>query len=334
MTWLARLLVAAVLLLVASGAQAQDDAEAKGRELATEAMGHYKEGAYEQALEKFEAARKVYPSGQVLRLTGYTLMALGRWLQAADALEEALASKLKPLNADDAQHASDQLKKVMEHVAVVTVTSRVAGARVSIDEGAERPLPATVRVDPGNHNFVVSAAGHEDASATPELGAGERITLTLDPKRRPRRARPLPQPEPEPVEDEGGTFGWFPGQGVVGLVTAGVGLALGGVAIGTAIYGLTLRDAVQENIDAHNVEYDPQCRRYTELCRYDIELINRDGQRAADYQNVAMVTGIVGAALFASGLTLFLLSDDSPLAPEVSLACQLGVAGAACAGAF
>jgi tRNA (guanosine-2'-O-)-methyltransferase len=253
-------------------------------------------------------------------MTGYTMMALGRWLEAADVLEQSLETQLKPLEDDDAEHARSQLKKVLEHVAVVTVTSRVAGARVSIDSGPQREVPATVRLEPGEHSFVVTARGLEPASETQELGAGERTTLTLDPRKRgikgpPPKPKPGPRPEPEASST---SYGWFPGQGVVGLVTAGVGIVAGGVALGTGIYGLTLRDSVDENIEAHKLQYDPQCTNHSELCRYDIELINRDGERAADYQNAAMVTGIVGVVLVAGGLTLFFMSDSDGMNLETA----------------
>jgi tetratricopeptide (TPR) repeat protein len=333
------------MLLLASQAGAEDEVSAEeeqGRALAVEAMAHYKSGEYHEALEKFDEARAVYPSGQVLRMSGYTLMALGRWLEAADRLEEALDNQLKPLSPQDGDHANAQLRKVLEHIAVVTVTSTVAGATASIDDGEERMLPTTVRLDPGKHGFVVSAADRVDARVEQDLGAGERTTLTLDPELPNAEPRPLaatkPRPEPEP--EDGDAFGWFPGQGPLGLVMAGAGIVAGGVALGLGIHGLDLRDAVQENIDAHQQNYDAECRDDSELCRYDITLINRDGERAADFQNAAMVTGIVALGLFAVGTTFFLMSDDSPLAPddggdELALACGPWMApGLGCAGSF
>jgi tetratricopeptide (TPR) repeat protein len=341
--WLLRACVIAAVLvgaLISLPAEAQPEIdEENGRALATEAMAFYKEGSYEQALAKFREAREVYPSGQVLRMTGYTLMALGRWLEAADVLEAAIAAKLKPLESDDAEHAKMQLKEVLEHIAIVTVTSKVSGARVAIDDESPRKLPATVRLDPGGHNFVVSAPGHEDASASPELGAGERTTITLDPKKRVAK-RPRPASEPAPrTEESGTTFGWFPGQGIVGLVMAGVGVAAGGVALGVGIHGLSLRDSVQEQTDAHYALYGEQCTQQADLCRANIGILNAEGERAADYQNAAMVTGIVGVVLFAGGLTLFLMSDMSPLAPapedeQASFVCAPGWMGAGCAGTF
>jgi hypothetical protein len=135
-------------------------------------------------------------------------------------------------------------------------------------------------------------------------------------------------------------FGWFPGQGITGAALAGVGLALGGVALGTGIYGITLSDSVDENIEAHNANYDAGCRQNTDLCLRDASLINRDGERAADYKNVAMITGIVGASLFTVGAVLFLFSDESPLAPtdepatKAEVRCGAGLAAVGCAGRF
>jgi hypothetical protein len=198
----------------------------------------------------------------------------------------------------------------------------VSDATVTIDGGNARSLPATVRLEPGEHSFVVSAADHEDAEATKTLAEGQQITLELDPTaiREDDGDRPPPPPKPVPkpdTSDQGDSgFGWFPGQGTVGLITAGAGLVAGGVAIGLGVYGIQLQSAVQENIDAHNTNYDANCNRNRDLCLNDITLINRDGQRAADHKNAALATGIVGVGLVAVGVTLFLLSDDSPLAPD------------------
>ena len=321
--------------------------EEAGRELAVEGMGHYKEGEFAAALEVFNRAREVYPTGQVLRMTGYTLLALERWIEAANAISEALKSEYKPLMPRDAEHAEDQLKKAMSHVGVVNVTSSVEGATLRVDGGPSRALPQRLLLEPGSHQFVVSARKHDHAETEESVGAGEEVNVSLDPTplAEGEKPKPLPPPKPAPEEEEesgSGAFGFMPHQGVIGLVVGGVGLVAGAVGLGVGLAGVSLEDAVQENIDIHNQNYDPSCSTNTNLCQGDIQLINSDGERAADLTNAGMVTGIIGVGLFAVGATLFLLSEDSPLAPEtaadggdeLSVMCVPAALGAGCFGTF
>jgi hypothetical protein len=336
--------LALLLSFVASLAAAQD--EAKGRELAGEAMGHYNAGEFEAALESFRKAEAVYPAAQVLRMKGYTLMALENWPEAADAIEAALETNYKPLAPKDAEHAQDQLKKVLEHLAVVEMRSNAPSATVAIDGQAPRALPATIRLLPGAHRFVVEAPDHETLEQQKTFSVGEHDLgfdmKTLDPDA--PQPQPLTKPEPEPKPDEPSrSFGWFGGQGPLGLTAMGIGAAVGGVGLGLALYGTSLRSAVRENIDAHNASYGPGCEREPQLCAYDIELINRDGRRARDLQNTGMVMGIAGGGLLVVGTILFLFSDDSPLADDEADTARLprcgggtdGVSfGLSCHGAF
>lgn len=348
---LTSLALATALWCLAGVAAAQPIDEPQGKELASEAMTHYKESEFEDALDKFRQARAIYPTGQVLRMTGYTLIALGRWLEAANTLDEALTTEFKPLLPRDAEHAQDQLDVALSHLSVAEISSSVADARLSVDDGPEQPLPATVYLEPGAHRFVVTAPEHAPVEREQELNEGSRTRLELDPTElEPEEPAPQPKPRPKPVapppEEPSSAFGWFPGQGIVGLATAGVGLVFGGVAIGTGVYGSSLRSAVRDNISAHNQQYDAACAANTDSCLADIELINRDGERAQTYQNVAMGTGIAGGALFAVGATLFLFSDMSPLAPAdtgggdratgdgFTLGCLPTLGGAACQGSF
>jgi tetratricopeptide (TPR) repeat protein len=341
---LAALCLSAVLTATTTAlAEPTEEEEEKGRDLAKEAMSHYKDGEYEEANALFEQARAVYPSGQVLRMSGYTLMALEKWLDAAEMLEKALSTDYKPLLPRDAEHAQDNLNEVMKRLVVVEVISDVAGAQLSIDGGDDVALPHKERLLPGSYTLEVSAADHEPVTKKITVEGGESVQYKLSPKAIDVEPDPvpvpIPKPEPEPDESSD-AFGWFPYQGYVGIVAAGLGLATGIVGIGVGAYGTSLRSAVQDNIDAHNTNYDANCSAHRDLCLSDIELINRDGQRAQDHQTVGLALGITGAALFAVGTTLFLMSDLSPLAPdeegedEVTARCGAGLLGVSCAGTF
>ncbi len=297
-------------------------------------MVAYNKGDYGSALASFNEAREVYPTGQVLRMTGYTLFALENWVEAANAIDEALKTEFKPLSDDDAEHARSQLAEALTHIASVTITSSVDGAELAVDDGEAEELPATVRIDPGSHAFVVTAPGHDDLYRQEELEAGQELSFTMDPKplgEGDSPPPPKPEPKPEPDDEDDGSMGWFPGQGTVGLITAGVGVAVGAVGIVGLVYGSNLRSAVQENIDAHHANYDPACNTDTELCQYDIAMINDDGERAKTWQDTGLVMTITGGALLAAGVTLWIFAEDGPLADDgadqASWSCLPGLTG-------
>ena len=179
-----------------------------------------------------------------------------------------------------------------------------------------------MNVEPGRHNFVVTADEHDAAEMEKDVEAGQKLTIELDPipitsgEDAPPTPTPRVDDEPEEESEPLDIFGWFPYQGPVGLATAGVGAALAVAGLATGMYGSSLRGAVQENIDAHNANYDANCSQNTDLCLSDISLINRDGQHADELQTTGLGLGITGAALFATGAILFLFSDDSPLAGD------------------
>jgi len=347
--WLAPLLAALAMLLATAAAHAQptEEDEENGRELAGQAMGHYKNDEFEQALDLFKQARAIYPTGQVLRMTGYTLVSMESWLEAAETLEEALNTSYKPLSEDDAEHAKEFLATAMSHIATVEIISSVPEATVTVDSGAEESLPHKMRLVAGSHSFVVTAPEHDAVSDERDVAGGASITIELDPEptAEPEPEPPPKPPPPKPEPDDGGSaFGWFPGQGAIGLATAGIGLGLVGVGIGTGVYGTNLNTAAQDNIEVHNQTYDPECKNNRELCLHDIALINSDSERANDLMTASTALVISGGAAFVVGLTLFLFSEQSPFAGdgdsagEASLACGPQVDGSlgglACVGSF
>jgi tetratricopeptide (TPR) repeat protein len=327
----------------AAFAQGIDKEQAKGRDLATSALDLYQKEKYADALAKFQDAEKLYPTAQVLRMEGYTLIALKRHLEAIDVLERALKTDFKPLLPADAEDTEDQLKEAKKKIATLRVESAVANATLQLDDGERRPLPLTVRLTPGAHRFVVEAPGHDAVDVSRDVGAGE-STVELSPTLKKVEPPPPPKaPPPKPSYD-----GFLVHQLGLGATLAGVGLAASGTALGLGLYGLQLESAVQTNIDAHNANYDPGCTRFTDRCAIDTALINRDGARAAQYRNVALVTGIAGAGLTVLGGLFVGIAKDGPFASAKAaptpgekdasaghaLACGVTGLGAECRGSF
>jgi hypothetical protein len=322
--WWARLSFAFALLFIATAAMAEpsEKDQEKGKKMAVDAFKLYQEEKYTEALAKFQEAEKFYPSANVIRMEGYSLKALKRYIEAIEVLEKALKTEFKPLMPAEAEEVEDHLKALKGMIAVVTIKSDVKGATVRIDNAAAKPLPLEITLMPGSHHFVTEAPGRDAVDESRDVKAGP-VTLTFNPPAKKVEVpkvveKPIEKPveKPKPPSKPINLFGgWFPQQRNIGIGVAGAGVVAGATALGLGIYGLSLNAAVKKNIDAHNANYDAGCVANTVYCQNDIELINHDGKRAAQYRNAAMVTGLVGVGLFVVGGTFVAFAPDGPFAP-------------------
>jgi hypothetical protein len=318
------------------------------RQTAGDGLAAYKAGEYAKALGLFEQARAVYPSAQILRMTGYSHLALQHWEQAIRTLEDALASTVAPLSEQDRADVQEQLNKALAHFGMVTVTTSVKGAEVSVDDGPARKLPLDqpLRLLEGGHRIEVRAPGHKDAAEDLVIEGGKELQLTLNPKPVSQDAPPPPPPpRPAPKPEPGwGGVRIFPAQREIGLVVAGTGVALGAATLVTALVGADLRGDVEQDVQTHQESFGPNCERGGyRLCVFDRAVINNDADRADTLRDTSVWMGIGAGALFAIGATLFLIAPDGPLAaspqekeapPRAGLRCSPVAGGLTCAGLF
>lgn len=291
---------------------------ALARQTALEGLSAYRAGQFDKALSLFEQARAVYPSAQVLRMEGYSLLALERWEKAAESMEASLTSQIGPLDESDRADVKQQLEKALAHLGTVLVTSSVKGATLEVDDGEPRPLPLEkpVRLLEGKHWFKVRAVDHEDAEEEITVEGGKAIERTIDPKakEKPKKEAP-PPPKPPPPAPKG----WFPGQLPVGIAVGSAGLALGGATLITALAGARIRSNVEADVATHTQNYGEGCDRGDyRLCMFDREVINRDADRADGLRDASVWMGIGAGVLVASGLTLVIFADHGPSASSKS----------------
>ncbi len=323
------------------------------RQTALDGLGAYKAGEYGKALGLFEQARALYPSAQILRMTGYSHLALQHWEKAVEALEAALTSPIGALEEGDRKDVEAQLARALTHFGHVNVITAAPGAVLSIDGGDRRALPLLdpVRVLEGKHKLVVSAEGHADAEQEVTVEGGKPLDIALDPrplagapKPAPKPAPPPPPPPPEPWKE------LFPHQMEIGLIAAGAGVAFAGASLITGLAGADIRGRVEEDVALHQQRFGASCDRGDyRLCVYDRAVINQDADRADALRDASLATGITSAVLVAGGAALFLLSPESPFAPApgpkrgaapaparraASVACGPLAAGMTCKGTF
>src|SRR5271169_1518059 len=88
-------LAGALALAAAAPALAQSPAEINlAKQTAGEGLAAYNANEFDKALNLFNQARKIYPSSQILRMIGYSELALDHWLKTLEALDAALESKI------------------------------------------------------------------------------------------------------------------------------------------------------------------------------------------------------------------------------------------------
>jgi len=349
-----RCLCVATLILGAglgtpSRAVAEEPAEPsrdRGKELALKGLEAYKNGKYEEARAAFAEARGLYPAGQVLRMLGYSLVALERWAEAADALEAALHAELKPLPEADRVEAQTTLDKALSHLGTLTIVSNVPGATVAIDTASAEPLPVRDRrMAVGSHHVVVRATEREPIDQQVVLKGGQAQSLELDPL--PATAGSGPGASAGRSPSAPGSLG--PWQ-LVGIVGGTAGLALAGAGIAALVDWRAQQGSVDDRTAAYQARYAQGCplADYTG-CATDAALINRDADRAKSAQNAGIGLTIAGGVVGVAGFTLLaVMSSSAPSEPgaaptqgaeRVSWACvpspELGLGlGLGCGGTF
>lgn len=327
-------LFAAAALALAAPAQAQTTDEIKAaRQTAGEGLAAYNASEFEKALALFEEARAVYPSAQVLRMVGYSELALERWVRAIEAMEASMASTIAPLSKADRKDVQDQIAKAMAHVGTAKVTTKVASAKLSVDGGEPRALPLDkpLRLGEGRHKLVVSAPEHLDATVELKVEAGKPSEVAIEPKLKPK-PKPVerpPPPPPPPTRKE-----WFPQQRNVGFGLIGGGAAFGVATLVTGIQALRWHNIVADNQSTHLQDYGDRCSKGDPtLCGYEIEVINREADRANQLRAATIGLGVTASVLTAAGVVFAAAAPKKPASPTVACALSLGL-GVQCSGAF
>jgi tetratricopeptide (TPR) repeat protein len=342
-----RFVLAAAALALASPAYAQSPEDIKSaRQMAQEGLAAYQASNFDKAQELFTRARTLYPSAQVIRMLGYSELGLEHWVAAADTLEAALDAKVSPLSKDDKKDVQDQLGKALSHIGTLSVSSKVAGAKVSVDDGDPRALPLDkpIRIAEGTHKLVVTAPGRLDASDDVKVEAGKLTESALDPAEKPKPKPPPPLPPPPPPKPQRKEL--VPHQREVGMGAVGVGAGFGIAALVTIIEAAQWRSVADDDVMNHGAVCQQSSQK---ACAFDVARTNQESSNANQLRNVAVGLGVTAGVLGAAGVTLFVLapkkspppptdSASPPVAPPpaawLSVKCSTAGAGLSCSGAF
>lgn len=256
------------------------------------------------ALEYFKKAYELHHSPRGAAQMGLAEIALGRWSDAADHLEEALAAPSDPWIKKNEQVLRESLDRVLNQFGTLQILGTPSGAEVVVEGRVVGtvPMKKAARIRTGDCRFEVRAPGHASATRTvviessvprretvdlSQLSARSVVSTEPTATQRPGGPSPIPPPTSPAVEpDSGSNHG--------SLRTTGVILGAAGVlAIGTGVgFGIAARSAGTDNSKPGNT-FDPDA--------------DRSGKR---YQTLQYVGYGVGAALLTAGVVTFVLGID------------------------
>lgn len=324
-------------LALSAPAFAQSADEIKiARQTAGEGLQAYNAGEFEKALGLFTQARAVYPSAQIVRMLGYSELALEHWEKALVALEASLESKISPLGKEDKKEVSENIAKALSHIGTVTVTTKVKGAKLTVDGGEPMALPLEkpLRLNEGVHKLVVTAPEHLDATNDLKVEGGKPAEVAMEP---PAKPKPKPPPPPPPIPQEPERKEWVPQQRLVGLAAMGGGVAFGAAALITMTQWVHWKGLAKTDYDAHVKNFGKSCQAGDRLCAYDVEITNREADTANSLRNASLGLGITAGVLAATGAVFFFLAPKKkapappadntappPEPPVVSFGCGPG----------
>jgi len=319
--------------LLAGTSRADDDPReaaaahyARGMELATQ-------GLYEAALEQFNDAYAASPNFAVLYNIGEAQMALGRPLDAIEALTRYLRDGADQVPLSRREQVQAQIGLLESRLAELTVNANRQGAAIRVDgrDVGRTPLFQPIRLAAGPHTVTASLPNGEQITRDVPLKESERQTVELTftgPLPSPRAATVTPEEErgaapdadvslfskaapplPKPWYHRGKTMRRM------AYTIAGVGVLCGGAALGTYLWKRNAYsdwqtgNAVLQNDPVGSAAY-----------RMQASADNSLAASLTDANHAILGLSIAGGALVAAGATLFYLDRaNGRQATELSL---------------
>jgi hypothetical protein len=165
----------------ASGEEAASGDQARARQLFEQGVAAARAEDLGAAIDAFVESYALYPHpGTLLNLGLYQIRA-GRRVDAhatLSALMERWGEVISDLARDE---VGQRLRELEAALAFVTISTSPPGAAVSLDgvELGRTPLAAPIPREPGPCTVEARLEGHEPATETLDLRAGERSTVSL-----------------------------------------------------------------------------------------------------------------------------------------------------------
>jgi hypothetical protein len=296
--------VAGLLAVQPAWAQAENP---RYTALLADAVAEYGAGNYAEARALFAQAHAVLPNARTLRGMGMAAFELREYADALRHLRAALASKERPLTAEQRAHAEGLLRRANAYVGSFVVALRPADASLLVN-GAPAVLEpdGTLLLSLGRHELTARCPTCHDLSRTVVVRGGETGTLTL--QLEPRTPGASAAPAASRVVDS--SRGTAPSRGGAGWLLGGAGVAAAS-AVATGLWWANRRQELT-------------------LCETPNVCANQDALERQRRAALGMTVGLgLGAVALAATGTALMLSARRGRS-ERAWACVPGVLGGAC----
>jgi hypothetical protein len=186
-------LIVLSLLAQAESHPTSPETKVQAQALLKEGAELYRQGAFADAVEKFDQAYAVFPSPKLLFNIGQASRELGRPVESVEAFDRFLvqAPDSPPeLIAEAKQSVAELSRKIGK----LLIDCTISGAEITVDgrKVGQTPLADLIRVAPGRHQVTATHAGAVPAIENVTVAAGTVETLVL----RPRALIEVPAPTP------------------------------------------------------------------------------------------------------------------------------------------
>lgn len=166
-------------LLLASAARAQEPSSADT--LIRSGLDARRQGRDAEALELFQRAEALDPSPQTRAQIGLAYHALGQWLAAEHALDEALSAK-QDAWIEERRAALNEAKGIIaKHLAWLAIYTNAPNARIELAGQPAAAAGATIRTTGGRVSVRITAPGYlsvaRELDLAPELTTVETVHL-------------------------------------------------------------------------------------------------------------------------------------------------------------
>jgi hypothetical protein len=259
------------------------------------ALAEYGRGNFPEARVFFIRAHELRPSARTLRGLGLAAYEMRDYVEASNALRQALDSQQKPLTAEMRVKVEQTLNEADAFVAQYNVVMHPESATLQVDSKPPVLRDGLLLLNPGSHLVTAEAPNFEFLSRDVIVQGGERGTLRLALVPLPALvsvpAEPQPPPRSAPPADESS---WNTqrtvavGLGIGGIVAAGIGTTFGVMA-------------ANENSASDEGCMGDECN--------DEGYDHRD--TALKHANIATISFIVSGALLAAGVVVYLTAPPS-----------------------
>jgi len=167
-------------ILPAHGAEPDAAAKAEAAKRFDRGLTLFDEGDNAGALAEFKHVYATLPNAVVLYNIGLVYAAMGRPVEAVDALKQVASHE--SLSPAQRERAQSTLNDQQARIGRLSITTIPAGARISIDgvDVATTPLTAPLQVTAGSHVVGAVAVGYAQARKEIIVAGNAEATVTLE----------------------------------------------------------------------------------------------------------------------------------------------------------